>query len=1627
MNLSFPIPRLSTSLALLVLVALLPLFGLVTYTSLQAQQGSLAHTREHLLDTAQLTALRHERTVEGARQLLGAMASTRMMQHQDASQCTGYLKGLHGKYPFYTNLGLLNLNGNIVCHAINNDRGRFLGDRFYFKQALATESFVIGEYIIGRTSGRPSLTFGMPVVDDQGAVSGVVFAALDVEKLAGSQNLTARSPVSVTVTDRNGKLVGANTPLSGREGTQAMSTALFSAVKALPTQAFDAVDLKGEPRIYASVGVGHGVLPGLFVTASMPREAVLTPAKNQLALALALLGLFAAVGVLGARWVANRTIVEPTRRLLKQVNALAGHGDADQAEAPSSPQNELAGLTRAFNRMAAILQAREAERDSAERQLKTRVRQHEAISQLSVEVASASMLQRVLQCVTRSVADVLAIDLCKVLHLTLEPRQLLLVAGRGWKPGLVGTALVDADAQSQAGYTLRAGEPVFVEDMHTDSRFQASALLAEHGVVSSISVTIEVQGKPWGLLGADSRSPRGFTHDDTHFMQSAANLIALAIERMAVQADLVQHSRSMNEAQRIAHLGSWEFDIASQTLIWSDEISRITGMDLTGLSGGLDDYLNLVHPDDREQVEAAVAPMRHGRAPVDSEHRIVRPDGSIRCVRTSGELRRDDQGRAVAVCGTALDVTDLQAAQVRAEEMAELLAEAQHIADMGSWSLDIATGLMHWPAQTCHLVGIEAKDFGGTLEAAMQFVLPEDQQRLLDAYQRSASVGSVYEVEFRIRRSDDEVRWVRQRGVLKSDALGHKVRWLGMVMDITDSKLAEQNRFDLLAREQTARRDADAASHYYRSLFESAPGCYLVLTPHDYRIVGASDAYLEATMTTRAQLSGQSMFDMFPDDPAEPAADGARQLRASLERVRHSGLSDVMAVQRAPIRRPEAEGGGFEERFWSTVNSPIVGPGGELAYIIHRLEDVTEYLRIKGQLGEGVDAHQALASRSQLIEADIVLRSQELGRAREALAQSQALLGMASRISRVGAWSIDLPSQTLTWSEEVHAIHEMPLDYAPTLAEAVNFYAPECLLAVQDAFDVCATQGLPYDSEFQMLTAEGKKIWVRAMGEAVRDAAGAIVRVQGALQDISAQKQAESRERSLSAKLATTLESITDGFFLLDKDWNFAYLNGQAEHMLQRGRQELLGKNVWQEFPGSVGSPFEREYRRAVQAQRTVCFEAFYTSLDTWFDIHAYPTDEGLAVYFQDLTPRRLARAQLRLLETAVSHLSDIVVITQVDAAPELEPTIVFVNGAFEERTGYSRDEVMGKSPEFFMQTFFERSEDASVAARPMWRPGQGEMRILARDGGDFWLDVNAVALIDENESLTHWVSVGRDITERRQAREEILQLNSELEARVQHRTVQLEAANQELEAFSYSVSHDLSSPLKSIDGFSHLLERALSDTGGEKAKHYLRRIRAGVRHMGELIDGLLSLAQLSRDTLQLEVVDLSAIARRLAQECREREPERRVEVRIQDAMRLQGDARLLSVVMQNLLGNAWKFTARQQNAHIEIGSHAGTRDAIGETVYFIKDNGAGFDMAHADKLFGTFERLHAPADFSGTGIGLATVKRVIERHAGRVWAQAQEGEGACFYFTLGAGGMTPQHGKTHFALPQADKSDCAQ
>lgn len=490
------------------------------------------------------------------------------------------------------------------------------------------------------------------------------------------------------------------------------------------------------------------------------------------------------------------------------------------------------------------------------------------------------------------------------------------------------------------------------------------------------------------------------------------------------------------------------------------------------------------------------------------------------------------------------------------------------------------------------------------------------------------------------------------------------------------------------------------------------------------------------------------------------------------------------------------------------------------------------------------------------------------------LNRQQALLSMASRLGRLGAWEVELPSLQVTWSDELCIIHDVPPGYSPSFDDAVAFYVPEDRAHFVDAFSACVGDGRPFDLELQIVTAGGRRVSVRSIGEAVRDACGAIARVQGAFQDITDRKLAEEEIRHLAEQLTTTLESITDALVTVDAGWCFTYVNREAERVLRRSRAELLGTNMWEQFPEGRGSPFEAAYAVALSEGRTVEIQEFFPPLDSWLELRAYPSPRGgLTIYF-------------------------------------------------------------------------------------------------------------------------------RDVGERQAAQQEILRLNAELEQRVKQRTAQLEMANQELQAFSYSVAHDLRAPLAAIAGFGHALDKELGPAVGERARHYLDRMREGAVRTSGMIDALLSLAQLSRAELRWEIVDLSAMAELSARGCREEAPARDADIDVQPGMTAHGDPRLLQLVLDNLIGNAWKFTARAGRARIEVRADAGPE---GETIYSVRDNGVGFETAYAHNLFGAFQRLHPQSEFAGSGIGLANVRRIISRHSGRVWAHSHPGEGAVFHFTLGS------------------------
>jgi two-component system sensor histidine kinase/response regulator len=378
-----------------------------------------------------------------------------------------------------------------------------------------------------------------------------------------------------------------------------------------------------------------------------------------------------------------------------------------------------------------------------------------------------------------------------------------------------------------------------------------------------------------------------------------------------------------------------------------------------------------------------------------------------------------------------------------------------------------------------------------------------------------------------------------------------------------------------------------------------------------------------------------------------------------------------------------------------TTSKPAPDAGRTVAELLH---EARETLRAT----EGAQRQAA-----ETLAATVIA---ERKRADERLELSQMLLRMAGRLSRMGAWSVELPARHVTFSDEVCSIHDVPAAFAPTVEEAILFYAPEFRDTMTHAFEACVRDGTPFDVELQLITAKGRCVWVRSIGEADRDAAGAIRRVQGAFQDISERKAGEAKTRELAERLTTTLESLTDAFFTVDRDWRFTYVNQEAERMFRRPRAELLGRDMLATFPEGRGTFAYQEYERALRDNVAVQFETFFARRATWFDSRAFPSTQGLAVYVRDVTAVRQAAESLRKSEERFRLLGK----ATNDAIRDwdLVTDALWWNEGIENLFGYRREEV---DPAIKSWTDHIHPEDLA-------RVTDG-IRQVIEHGGDGWTD----------------------------------------------------------------------------------------------------------------------------------------------------------------------------------------------------------------------------------------------------------------------------------------------------------------
>lgn len=504
---------------------------------------------------------------------------------------------------------------------------------------------------------------------------------------------------------------------------------------------------------------------------------------------------------------------------------------------------------------------------------------------------------------------------------------------------------------------------------------------------------------------------------------------------------------------------------------------------------------------------------------------------------------------------------------------------------------------------------------------------PEDAEAIRQAVM-AISDGETEGGVWRIRAADGRIRHVDFHW--RTITFKNQPAVLASARDVTKLVQTEQEKTRLLEETYALRNEAEQAAIHFRSLFEAVPGKFLVLEPINFEIVAVSDAYLAATMRRREELKGKLLFQAFPEDPTEPDFDGVSNLRASLERVKSLCMADQMAVQRYPIPRPVEAGGGFEERYWNAVNTPVLGPSGELAFIIHRVEDVTE-LMLSGKIScDGQRSKGLAGEQSNQAALDIILRSQELRLANTRLKEQQANLRTAQRLLGLGIWKMNLATGKLSWSDNIYGMLRVSrTEFQPDFSGYLSLLHPQDRPAFQEQFQAfMRSDHIAYSFEHRIIDTHGELVYVRGSGERTQGPDGP--QLVGVIQDVTEQVHMRERTESLARSLADTLENMGDAFYLLDHQLHFAFLNGKAAELLDCKRDDVVGQLVWDAFPQARDTELYTCYPQALQTGQTRRLELFYPPVRRWFTIEVHPVPDGLAVYFRDITEQRDLEARLQ-------------------------------------------------------------------------------------------------------------------------------------------------------------------------------------------------------------------------------------------------------------------------------------------------------------------------------------------------------------------------------------------------------------
>jgi PAS domain S-box-containing protein len=1122
-----------------------------------------------------------------------------------------------------------------------------------------------------------------------------------------------------------------------------------------------------------------------------------------------------------------------------------------------------------------------------------------------------------------------------------------------------------------------------------------------------------------------ANSGREYTEADVQNVERLANLYAVAVSRAEAEESLRASEERFSAAFRHSPIGVVMFRLSDGIITDANEVFlEMIGYSREDVVNHSTDDLHLyADPQDRGRIQA----MLDTRGGLDNfEFRLCRKSGDVRTVLNSA--RMFDLGGGKYFLSSLIDITDRRVAEEKLQKANELNRAIIEAAPVAIVDLDLDGKVRSvWNPAAEKMLGWGAEEAIGSYLPSVPLDKEEEFRRFREAIRSGKNLDGV-EVT-RAKRDGTPIDYSIYGSPLH-DTEGRIVGNVAVLVDITQRKRAEQERL--------------AHLRYFECMDKVNRG-----------IQSASD--LQTMMSNvleilRATLDCDRAFLVYPCNPtasswrvpmerAKPEYPGAQTLGRELPMSQEVADSFVpLLATDDPVRfgpgTPNplpayvAEQFGFK-CYMAMALHPNIGAPWE--YGIHQCSHARDWTdeeeRLFKEVGRRLtDGLSAFLSYGELRE-------------------SKEKLEEAQMMAHVGSWDRDLVTNRITLSAEACRIfglgdREVVLD----LTDWHNRWLGLIHAADRDAVAQAVRDAIegtrPYCVDYRILRPSGEMRFVHSEANVTRDESGRVLRMLGMMQDVTQSKLNIAvntsrlhliqfgRTHSLDEILEETLneaEKLTGsviGFyhFVDDDQVTLSLQNWSTRTKADFCRAEGKGLHytvdkagVWVECMHRRQPVIHNDYaslpnRRGLPAGHAEVIRELVVPVMRGEKIVAIlgtgnkPSDYDekdvemvslLADLAWEIVERKKAELAVLESETKLRRIVD----TANEGIWVLSPEgiTVSVNSRMAEILGYEPLEMVGRAFSDFMYSEDLEDHHQKMANRRNGVAENYERRLLRKSGETVWTQISATPVFDQARSFEGSFGMVTDTTTRKLAVEEIRRLNLELEKRVAQRTAQLEAANSELEAFSYSVSHDLRAPLRGIDGFSQLLLEQYHDRLDDNGREYLERVRAGAQRMAQLIDDMLNLSRVSRGDMTIQHVDLSNLAQKVAEDLKAGNPKRDVDFKIQRDVEAMGDGRLLRIVLENLLSNAWKYTSKHPQAHIEFGA----RWQAGEYAFFVRDDGAGFDMQYADKLFGAFQRLHSSKDFPGTGVGLATVHRIINRHGGRVWAEGIEGQGATFYFTI--------------------------